>query len=209
MAVCWVALYYSSVYEGKLWYFSVVCSYTLLAESSCDTIWVLFRAFSSTVLTAFLASSNLHEDSGALKTDSGPEGANHVSSVVFSAWFSRFHDTQIGSSEGFQIHVADSSCSSSLRDHCDGHRVARVLGQLRRGLRFRSPWSWLVCSLPNVSCSSHFSRPLLFRPTKFVSSFPLVAVCRLQAYKYEVFFVLVNSFEKVLESHFSLLGGPD
>ena len=76
----WIAFFYSSVYQGKLWYFfcvflllfdtqrSVSRCHTLLAESGYDTIWVQFRAFSSTVLTAFLASSKLHADSGALQT---------------------------------------------------------------------------------------------------------------------------------------------
>ena len=51
--------------------------------------------------------------------------------------FVRFPDTQRASSEGFQVHVADSSCSLSLRHHCDGHRETSVLAQLRRG-----SWSW-------------------------------------------------------------------
>ena len=39
---------------------------------------LIFRTFSSTVRTAFQASSKLHADSGALQTDIGPEGANFV-----------------------------------------------------------------------------------------------------------------------------------
>ena len=57
---------------------SVSRCHTLLAESGYDTIWVYFRTFSSTVRTAFQASSKLHADSGALQTDIGPEGANFV-----------------------------------------------------------------------------------------------------------------------------------
>ena len=61
--------------------------------------------------------------------------------------FVRFPDTQRASSEGFQVHVADSSCSLSLRDHCDGHWETSVLAQLRRG-----SWSWWSYAVSQV-CS--------------------------------------------------------
>ena len=40
------------------------------------------------------------------------------------------------------------------------------------------------------------SEALKIRPPKFVSSSPLVTVCRFQAYKYDDFFVPVNSLRK-------------
>ena len=61
--------------------------------------------------------------------------------------FVRFPDTQRASSEGFQVHVADLSCSLSLRDHCDGHWETSVLAQLRRG-----SWSWCSYAVSQI-CS--------------------------------------------------------
>ena len=155
--------FYSSVYQEKLWYFF---------------LWFLFaplrREEVSLPLSHPARGIRLQYDLGLFSHIfiNGAHGVSSVFKVARRQWrvadghcargsklcrarpqtwwsdFVRFPDTQRASSEGFQFHVADSSCSLSLRDHCDGHWETSVLAQLRRG-----SWSWcsyavsLICSV--------------------------------------------------------------
>ena len=136
--------FYSSVYQGKLWYFSRREEVSLPLSHPARGIQLRYDLG----LFSHIFINGAHGISGVFKVarrqwrvaDRHWARGSKLCRARPQTWLSdfvRFPDTQRASSEGFQVHVADSSCSLSLRDHCDGHWETSVLAQLRRG-----SWSW-------------------------------------------------------------------
>ena len=150
MAACWIALFIPRFTRGNYGIFldakgSVSRCHTLLAESGYDTAY-----FSDTFINGAHGQWRVADGHWA-------RGSKLCRARPQTWWsdFVRFPDTQRASSEGFQVHVADSSCSVSLRDHCDGHWETSVLAQyhesckpadLNRGSYIPAPSSFVAAA---------------------------------------------------------------
>ena len=125
--------FYSSVYQGKLKYFSRREEVSLPLSHPARGIWLRYDLG----LFSHIFINGAHGISGVFKVARRQwrvaDGQCRARPQTWWSDFVRFPDAQRASSEGFQVHVADSSCSLSLRDHCDGHWETSVLAQLRRG----------------------------------------------------------------------------